>query len=247
MKSHLLHVFDKLSVDDRAAAVTVALERRLLTLDGGPGSLLQVCTCKFRLSCRTVPCMEDEPRQVTELELLRLLAQPVRRRINELLRQGPASATTLARALGESTGLTSYHLREMARFGLVEEVPELARGRERWWRSAKVDLRFPRRSAQSPEQRQAFEHLQRVELEEDLAAFQRFEQARERLGPWGDALLFSRGVLRVTPEELLAFFDDYIALLNRYDRPDEEVPPDARVLLARFVAFPDVPEDDAPP
>jgi DNA-binding transcriptional ArsR family regulator len=191
--------------------------------------------------------MAQEPRQVTELELLRLLAQPVRRRINELLRQGPASATTLAHALGESTGLTSYHLRELARFGLVEEVPELARGRERWWRAARVDLRFPPRSQQSPEQREAFDHLERTEIQDDLAAFRRFEQARERLGPWGDALLFSRGNLRLTPEELLAFFEDYIALLKRYDRPDKEVPDDARLILARFVAFPAVAEEDVPP
>jgi DNA-binding CsgD family transcriptional regulator len=33
VKSHLLHVFDKLGVDDRTAAVTVALQRGLLTLD----------------------------------------------------------------------------------------------------------------------------------------------------------------------------------------------------------------------
>lgn len=34
VKTHLIHIFDKLGVADRTAAVTVALERRIITLDG---------------------------------------------------------------------------------------------------------------------------------------------------------------------------------------------------------------------
>jgi len=34
VKSHLLHVFDRLGVDDRTPAGTVALSRGLLRLDG---------------------------------------------------------------------------------------------------------------------------------------------------------------------------------------------------------------------
>ncbi len=33
VKSHLLHLYDKLGVDDRTHAVTVALERGILRLD----------------------------------------------------------------------------------------------------------------------------------------------------------------------------------------------------------------------
>jgi DNA-binding NarL/FixJ family response regulator len=33
VKTHLIHIFDKLGVKDRTSAVTVALERRILTLD----------------------------------------------------------------------------------------------------------------------------------------------------------------------------------------------------------------------
>jgi DNA-binding NarL/FixJ family response regulator len=35
-KTHLLHVFAKLGVDDRTAAVTVALERGIIRLDRPP-------------------------------------------------------------------------------------------------------------------------------------------------------------------------------------------------------------------
>jgi hypothetical protein len=111
-----------------------------------------------------------------------------------------------------------------------------------------VDLRFPRRSRQGPELRAVLDDLQRQDVSADLEQFARFQEQREDLGDWGDALLFSRGALRVTPEELLAFFEEYLALLKRYARPDEDMPADARVVLARFVAFPavDPPADREP-
>lgn len=51
------------------------------------------------------------------------------------LQDGPATATMLARRLGESSGQTSYHLRQLERHGLVEDDPAHVGGRERWWRA----------------------------------------------------------------------------------------------------------------
>jgi|SRR2546423_8797810 len=62
------------------------------------------------------------------------LAHPIRFRILELLREGPATASQLARRLGESRGSASYHLRMLARAGLLEEDESLGTRRERWWR-----------------------------------------------------------------------------------------------------------------
>ena len=69
---------------------------------------------------------------------LRGLAHPLRVRLLGLLREhGPATASGLARTVGESSGVTSYHLRQLAEHGLVveDEVPDASR-RERWWRAA---------------------------------------------------------------------------------------------------------------
>jgi hypothetical protein len=65
------------------------------------------------------------------------------------------------------------------------------------------------------------------------------------MGPWGDALLFARSAVRLTPAELLAFWEDYLALVRRYardDPPDGTGPAtdDAHRVLVRFLAFPDV-------
>ncbi|WP_460863304.1 ArsR/SmtB family transcription factor [Nocardiopsis coralliicola] len=71
-----------------------------------------------------------------DIATLRALAHPTRIRIREELAvAGSATATVLAGRLGESSGSTSYHLRQLARFGLVEDDPERpGSGRERWWR-----------------------------------------------------------------------------------------------------------------
>ncbi len=66
---------------------------------------------------------------------LKAFAHPLRMALYaELQRQGPATASQLARALGESSGQTSYHLRQLERHGFVEDDPEHSGGRERWWR-----------------------------------------------------------------------------------------------------------------
>lgn len=74
---------------------------------------------------------------------LKALAHPMRVQILQILRmQNRASVTSLARELGETTGATSYHLRQLARHGFVEEFDagepgEKRAGRQqRWWRMA---------------------------------------------------------------------------------------------------------------
>lgn len=67
---------------------------------------------------------------------LRGLAHPLRMRLLVALRHhGPATASQLAERLGESSGATSYHLRQLADHGFVADDPERGKGRERWWKA----------------------------------------------------------------------------------------------------------------
>lgn len=187
---------------------------------------------------------DDGPREVRDPGSLKALGHPLRQQIlRRLHRDGPATATALAAALGENTGATSYHLRRLAAHGFVEDVPERAKGRERWWRARHQDIRFLPRSTLTEDARTALDHLAELNAADDDAALERFQARRDEMGPWGDALLFSRGALRLTSEELLAFWEEYLALLRRY-RPDDpeaaRADPDARRVLVRFLAFPDV-------
>lgn len=67
---------------------------------------------------------------------MRAFAHPLRMQLYRLLGDlGQATASVLARETGESTGQTSYHLRQLARYGFVEEVADEGTARERWWRA----------------------------------------------------------------------------------------------------------------
>jgi DNA-binding transcriptional ArsR family regulator len=88
---------------------------------------------------------EPQDPQVRSLDArsLRGLAHPLRMQLlNTLRRGGPATASQLAAKLGESSGATSYHLRQLAAHGFVEDVPEHGKGRERWWKAVHMGVRF---------------------------------------------------------------------------------------------------------
>ena len=188
---------------------------------------------------------DQPPRQLVNPEALRLLAQPMRLRIQAQLRHGPANATTLARALGESTGLTSHHLRQLAKHGFIEEVPELAHGRERWWRLARVDWRVPPREEQDPEMRALMDEIARLELATDLREFTSAQLELDNAAgeAWVDQLPYSRGVIYVTAGQLKEFFEEYIKLLNRYHPSPDRTPPGARPVVTSFLAYPAPPAE----
>ena len=68
--------------------------------------------------------------------VLRAIAHPVRNRVlGELGAIGPLRAADIAQRIGIPANQASFHLRQLAKYGLVEEAPELARdGRDRVWR-----------------------------------------------------------------------------------------------------------------
>ncbi|MEV0645549.1 helix-turn-helix domain-containing protein [Phytomonospora sp. NPDC050363] len=179
---------------------------------------------------------DDERREITELEVLRSLAQPRRQQIiQHLTMHGPATSATLARALDLNTGATSYHLRELARQGFVEEVPDQTHGRQRWWRYVKRDIRFAPRGGQDEATRVVFDEMTRQSFAADVEAFHRSQAETAEDGEWVDGLPYSRGTIRVSMDQLRDFFEEYIALLNRYAHSDRD---DARTVLTRFLAFP---------
>lgn len=91
------------------------------------------------------PAAKAAARQVSVgPEALKAFAHPLRMALySELQRRRSATASGLARALGESSGQTSYHLRQLERHGFVEDDPEHSGGRERWWRAVGFDLDSP--------------------------------------------------------------------------------------------------------
>ena len=73
-------------------------------------------------------------------------AHPLRVRIlDELSAYGPLTATGLATRVNESSGVTSYHLRQLEKHGLVREVTGRGTARERWWERRPGAIETPRR------------------------------------------------------------------------------------------------------
>lgn len=78
-----------------------------------------------------------EPQPVHDPRVLRALAHPVRARIlDEIEASGPVRAADVARELAIPANQASFHLRQLAKYGLVEEAPDEARDkRDRVWRA----------------------------------------------------------------------------------------------------------------
>ncbi len=76
-----------------------------------------------------------EPRHVPlDGARLKALAHPLRvQLLDALSTYGPATASALAERLGESSGATSYHLRQLEKSGFVREDAARGSARERWW------------------------------------------------------------------------------------------------------------------
>jgi DNA-binding transcriptional ArsR family regulator len=83
-----------------------------------------------------VTSVDQEPRRLHDPSVLKAISHPLRVRIlYELTTVAGARASDLAREIGVQANLVSFHLRQLAKYGLVEEAPELARDkRERVWR-----------------------------------------------------------------------------------------------------------------
>lgn len=82
-----------------------------------------------------------DPNAKADLEGLKALAHPLRVTIIDALSTyGPQTASMLAERLGESSGSTSYHLRQLEKHGYVHEVADRGTGRERWWQRVQAPI-----------------------------------------------------------------------------------------------------------
>lgn len=95
--------------------------------------------------------MSFTSKQVEDLDTLRAVSHPIRMSLIAALRlHGPATASELGRRIGESSGSTSYHLRQLERFGFVGDDTEQPSARERRWRALHDSTSLPPSLASLP-------------------------------------------------------------------------------------------------
>ncbi|MFF1879102.1 ArsR/SmtB family transcription factor [Leifsonia sp. NPDC058230] len=150
------------------------------------------------------------------MEALRALAHPLRVQImNELSDFGPLTASGLAERLGESSGSTSYHLRQLAKHEIIVEVEGKGSGRERWWKMAPggITIGSPE-TLETPAGREATELISREwqqNNERRLVAYLRY--GLDVYGPeWSQAATLSTSHLQLTMEQLAEFGREYYAM-----------------------------------
>jgi DNA-binding transcriptional ArsR family regulator len=185
-------------------------------------------------------------REVRDVDELRALAHPMRQRILDHLRQaGPATSTTLARDLGENSGIMSYHLRLLAEHDFVRQVAGRGQGRERWWEASPEPVWIPR-DGLGTEAQAELSGLQRPGLAKDLEGFQHFRAASEAMGDWGRGTwAVQRARFTLTREEAGQLVADQQELIGRYRRQVADALADARTVVFGFLAYPEPTSDEA--
>ncbi|MFI6318985.1 winged helix-turn-helix domain-containing protein [Nonomuraea sp. NPDC050556] len=180
---------------------------------------------------------------------LKAFAHPVRLRLYELLEQyGAATATQLAARVDESSGVTSYHLRQLAKHGIIEDVPERGRGKERWWRAAgfSADLDEARRDPATAGAAEVMITKMVQQRYDEMAAW---VAQRDLPREWIEASMTSRWSMRLTREELGELNEQVMTVVNAFsDRfrsrhtAEEQEPGTTRVV----VYFDSLPMDVTP-
>ena len=167
------------------------------------------------------------------------MAHHLRLRLLAILRkEGPATASELGRRLGESSASTSYHLRELAKYGLIEEAPELNRGRTKHWRAVEEGMEWTTDTddAGLVEASSALGRVMVAEYARWLLRWfaetpswdRRWRAAAEGLDQW----------FELTPDELRSLSDEVTAVLERY--ADRRAPRDGTErAIVLFHAFPE--------
>ena len=163
--------------------------------------------------------MSDEAAYKThDPRVLRAIAHPVRVRIlHELNAAGPSRAADLATDLDIPANQASFHLRQLAKYGLVVEAPEEARDRrDRVWKvvsesGIQLDLAAMDREPGGPaavdvwsEQSRRFSHA----VVDAVYAGARDEDAFGHLG---------QGALRLTDAEAKEFVAELVEVGRRWN------------------------------
>lgn len=176
-----------------------------------------------------------ERRRLRDAAELRVLAHPLRLRLLQVLTDlGSATATELAEQVGESPANCSWHLRQLAKHGFVEETGE-RKGRQRPWRPVSIGLSWG--AGDEPgDVAAAGDELSAVLMEQEFGKLRSWQTWKRTDPPeWQDAAALEQGTLWLTATELAELGDELVAILDRY-RP-RIADPAARPPGARRIGF----------
>lgn len=167
--------------------------------------------------------------RVTDPRAVRALAHPLRLDLIEALGVlGPATAARCGRQLGVSQASCSFHLRQLARYGFVEEAPPGNDRRERTWRLTDVEQSW---SSTGPDP--VVDQLDRVFVQREADRLLGWIGRDDQPADWRDAAFVGGATVPVTADELRELRGQLRAVLEPYVRRLTD--PTDRPAGARFV------------
>ena len=172
---------------------------------------------------------EESERIYLSAHTLKGIAHPIRVRLLGILRtDGPSTATKLADQIGQSSGVTSYHLRQLGQYGFVEEATELGTGRERWWKASHRSTTLEAPAArQAPAESEAYMRAVATANAERIDRW--LGEITSIPTEWDDAIGLNDYALRLTAQEateMLARLNEIVQSYRSYY--DESAPEDAQ-------------------
>jgi len=181
---------------------------------------------------------------------IRALAHPLRMDLMAIMhRLGRATTAEAAREAGISHGLASHHLRQLAKYGFVEQVAGKD-NRERPWRLVATSYRWGDNVASTPEGTAAADVLEQVLAERALSEFLDWQQRRVNWpAPWREHAGLGQSTFYLTEAEFAEITAAIDALLTRYAeqtaplddigaRPPGAVPVDFTIIATPAVKEP---------
>lgn len=172
---------------------------------------LQICR---RQGTRYAVAVAKKRRLVlTDPRAIRALAHPARQVIIDELYSGKVlTATECAELSGLTPSATSYHLRALERWGIVERADTSADGRERPWRAPAQGLEVSTQSSGAG--RIASQAMIRSNIERVLEQF----EAMSGDDPWDDLSKLNRSRLWLTRAETEQLDKELSDVIDRYRR-----------------------------
>ncbi|MFE9421722.1 helix-turn-helix domain-containing protein [Kitasatospora sp. NPDC006697] len=182
----------------------------------------------------------DDPRSI------RALAHPIRLQLQSIIgRAGRITAADAARELGISHGLASHHLRQLAKYGFVQQV-DGADNRERPWQLVHTSHSVEGIAA-VPGGNEALAAFEQVAAERALDDLGRWQEQRTGWSTgWLEHAGLSRSTVYLTEEEFTSLMTAFDALITAYveQRPLDDLaarPPGSRAVDLTVIATPQDP------
>jgi DNA-binding transcriptional ArsR family regulator len=169
----------------------------------------------------TVAAESDDPRstlrELTDPKTLRALTHPVRLALlEELALEGPLTATQAGELIGESPTTCSFHFRQLAKYGFVEEAGA-GPGRQRPWKIAHTGMRFSD-VTDDPEMSIAAKGLERMVFDRAMSRFASYHDSKSSYSKaWQESAQNAETILWVTPKELHEVTNEVLTVLSRFN------------------------------